>query len=574
MTLNDFESEIDPVIVERGWEYFSSGAVTDLEEEDAFCWSAFVAGTDDYEVSVFFEEDVIIDWNCDCPYDHRPVCKHVAATLFAIRALEENLKDEKNLSGTNKNISNRQKPTDIQQILNQLTHEEIKGFLEKQLKSNKELRSKLLVSFADRIPGNREDLYRNLINSTFNRLSGQHGFLDYRGASIFANTMLDLIGKAHDFMQNDNLAECLAVVKPVIEEMPDFTNNMDDSSGCCSQIIWEAFALLQAIGNSAPPMMKDELFNYCNKEFEKKKYGHFGWENRFLDILPELISSTEQEGKYLHLLDNRIAAESKGQYSEFYVPELLKAKIAYFDKTGQLERSKDVITDNLHLDKIRSIAIERAVNAQQFDLAKKLCQEKLKQTPREPGRASNFAFLEWLYKIAVMENNTEESRRLAELIFYEKSHDLEHYLNLKRSWPEATWKYKVEEILKWLYTPENVRRVSNTNLLAAIYMEEGMRSNLLDLLLENSHNLGLVDDYASDIQESDGSALLEIYESGIMKLAEKTGRPAYKKVADYLFKIRKIKGGDDAARKIGTKLKVKYPHRPAMKQIIDQSMRI
>ena len=24
-------------------------------------------------------------WICNCPYDHGPVCKHVAATLYAVR---------------------------------------------------------------------------------------------------------------------------------------------------------------------------------------------------------------------------------------------------------------------------------------------------------------------------------------------------------------------------------------------------------------------------------------------------------------------------------------------------------
>ena len=83
MNYNDFDHEIHALILELGLDYFNKSRVHSLEQTDDG-WMAVVQGQQDYKVSIKGGKEVE-EWFCDCPYDHGPVCKHVAATLFAIR---------------------------------------------------------------------------------------------------------------------------------------------------------------------------------------------------------------------------------------------------------------------------------------------------------------------------------------------------------------------------------------------------------------------------------------------------------------------------------------------------------
>lgn len=578
MTLNNFESELDPVIVERGRDYFLSGAVTDLEEEDAFAWRAIVSGSDDYEVSVFFEEDEVIDWNCDCPYEYGPVCKHVSAVLYAIRDYEKKNARRVKAGKVKPSEMSRQtdgnKVSDVNHVIDNLSLTEIQDFLKRQMKQDKELRSRFLMLFADRLTGKQEDIYRNLIRSAFNRAADSHGFISFPNASSFSRQMLDMVSKAQQTLSIHNLQEALEIIKPIIEEMPEITNHLDDSNGYCTLIAEESFNILLEIARKAPTMLKDELFNYCTTEFPLKKYRYYGWEHHFLDILPELITTERQERIYLQLLDDEILKEKKGDYPEFNVTRLLETKAAYFDKTDQSELVETLLKPYLNYDGIRHVLIDRAVKAKEYLKVKELCQERLNQGLRRKTDGLPVRFLDWLYKIAVLEQDQAEIRLIADLIFHESPHEIEHFLNLKKSWAPENWGEKLDEILVYLSGNQRKQSVFHTITLATIYVEEGMKDKLMGLLCDHADNLSLLDDFASSIDEEDLPELLTCYETGIMKLAEKVGRPAYERVAGYLVKIMKIKGGTEVASKIASALKQKYNYRPAMLEILEDSLRI
>ena len=83
MNYDKFEDDIHVLVLDLGRAYFEKGAVQNLEKTDAG-WRAQVVGQKTYEVVLNGTESVeaLI---CTCPYDHGPVCKHVTATLYAVR---------------------------------------------------------------------------------------------------------------------------------------------------------------------------------------------------------------------------------------------------------------------------------------------------------------------------------------------------------------------------------------------------------------------------------------------------------------------------------------------------------
>ena len=84
MDLLDFEDHIDPKIVARGLGYFDSESVHDLEKIASGTWQANVKGSENYTVEVRTHRNKVKSWDCTCPYDYGPLCKHVVAVLYTI----------------------------------------------------------------------------------------------------------------------------------------------------------------------------------------------------------------------------------------------------------------------------------------------------------------------------------------------------------------------------------------------------------------------------------------------------------------------------------------------------------
>jgi uncharacterized Zn finger protein len=81
--VENFEEDVHFLITERGKEYFDANQVLMLQQTlDG--WSAVIEGSETYEV-LLEGHDVITSWQCTCPFEHGPVCKHVAAVFYAVR---------------------------------------------------------------------------------------------------------------------------------------------------------------------------------------------------------------------------------------------------------------------------------------------------------------------------------------------------------------------------------------------------------------------------------------------------------------------------------------------------------
>jgi uncharacterized Zn finger protein len=83
--LTEFEQIIDETILKRGLSYFKNGYVTEFTEISNGEYEFNVSGTEEYTVQIKIKNDVIVEHNCDCPYDMGPVCKHIVNFLSKTR---------------------------------------------------------------------------------------------------------------------------------------------------------------------------------------------------------------------------------------------------------------------------------------------------------------------------------------------------------------------------------------------------------------------------------------------------------------------------------------------------------
>lgn len=97
LTLHNFEDYIERKILDRGFEYYEYDQVSEVEELSKDHFSAWVQGTEEYEVYIeLTDTQVIADHSCTCPYEWGEYCKHEVAALYYIRDSELYLETEGN----------------------------------------------------------------------------------------------------------------------------------------------------------------------------------------------------------------------------------------------------------------------------------------------------------------------------------------------------------------------------------------------------------------------------------------------------------------------------------------------
>lgn len=90
IAIDRFEEDVHVLIAERGKEYFDAQQVLMLKQTTEG-WTAVIEGTETYQV-LLEGHDIIAQWHCTCPFEHGPVCKHVAAVFYAVReAIQVNM---------------------------------------------------------------------------------------------------------------------------------------------------------------------------------------------------------------------------------------------------------------------------------------------------------------------------------------------------------------------------------------------------------------------------------------------------------------------------------------------------
>ena len=160
--LDQFETIIDEKILKRGADYYEDGAVIDFEEISTGEYEAIVMGTEEYRVQFKVSDNTIVEHLCYCPYDFGPVCKHLVAAIFYLE--QDRLIINHQTSATQKT----QKKTisvskQVKNILNQVSHNELINFIEKQSKTDKKFRNYFLSAFSYLHQGQSKDFYQNQI---------------------------------------------------------------------------------------------------------------------------------------------------------------------------------------------------------------------------------------------------------------------------------------------------------------------------------------------------------------------------------------------------------------------------
>jgi hypothetical protein len=207
--------------------------------------------------------------------------------------------------------------------------------------------------------------------------------------------------------------------------------------------------------------------------------------------------------------------------------------------------------EHLDVSEIRVTAVERALYAQHYALAEKLCVEAL-QKDKPYGKPAVWAY--YLERIYAELTNKEKQIEMVRLILM--SGDKSYYVKLKELYQsEGTWEHRRESVL------QELSKAYMSHEYAALLSKEGEWSRLLGVVQANNM---YIEHYGKQLAREFPADTYSIYEKYILnEAAAAADRTKYKGVCK-LIKSYSDAGAKEEARYMIRRLVEKYPRRAAM----------
>lgn len=550
--LNEFEQLIDESILKKGLAYFKGGAITDFSEISNGEYEAIVSGTEDYTVQLEIKNNVIIEHNCDCPYDMGAVCKHVVAVIFHLQQdeLELNHSFPNSLQKKKKTKSDNQQ---IKELLKAISHNELMEFVEENCKKDKKFRNYFLVSFGHLSQNQSKEFYQKQIHSILQTAAGRDGWIGWSDMKYVVNTTQPFLENAEQYLQNKNFENVFFISTALLEEVTEAFQYGDDSNGDLGYFVESAMELLSKLSKEEISLaLKKETFEYCISVIKQKLFEGWDWHLGILHIAGDLIDNEKEADIILNCLES-VNGEYEREYAQSYKLELLR----------QYKDPKDVeefINKNISNSKIRKQEIEKAFESQNFERAIALAKDGITcDEQSKPGLAKDW--YDWLLKIALVQNDKPKIIKYARFRLIENfGATQDYYQILKDTIEPEKWHPFLEEIIKEV-TPK--KRWTYTELIRKIYIKEEWWDRLF-LMLKQNLSLENIQENEQYLAKDYSIELIELYSERLTNYVEKfVGRNHYQTACRYLRRMKKL-GANERVNELIELFRKKYTQRKAL----------
>lgn len=569
ITIKNFESKINPIILERGKDYFQNGQVKDLEELSHDFWSANVKGTETYEVKIKIKDAEIIEWTCNCPYDLGSICKHQVATIFAIKesCFGEKISDPIKKKPKTKKTERKTVEDKIKEILDDISPDEIKEIASEFAFENIEFRNKIFTHFAlKKDIGSDKNLYKQIIEESLCQGMNYHGFIDYNGSSRAVRGINELLTKADQMLEKGQTEQAILIYQTAIEETFPTLQCADDSNGNLSDVInWSFEKLHECIPKIKNETTRKNLLNYCLLESASKIYEDWSsWRWELIDIASRLIVKEEMATIFSKIDELLEKEQDRENFSYKYNKEKSsEVKLEIIERFKGPTEALKFINENLEFTPIRQAAIEYAIDEKNYIRAKNLAKEGIELDTERGWPGLVVRWKEFLYKIANKEKDIDEIRKYTKELFFEGK-GFEYYKKLKNTYSAKEWKKELLDFLNQL----KKARVGYYTTFGEIYIEEEKWDDLLNLIKEHV-SIQTIETYQKYLEKYFPDELVVLYESAIRKMLEQTiGRGSYQEVCRILRRLRKL-GAFEKVQSLINEFKGTYKNRKALLEELD-----
>lgn len=549
--LNEFEQLIDERILARGLSYFKGGAITGFSVISTGEYEAIISGSEKYSVHLKILNNTIVEYNCDCPYDMGPVCKHLVAVIFYLQ--EDKLKLNKPNFTIPKKEKKKSVSQQVQELLKEISHKELIDFVQKNSIKDKKFRNYFLASFGHLSQDQSKEFYQKQIHSILQTAAGRDGWIGRTEMKYVVNTTQPLLENAEKYLAGNNFENVFYISTALLEEMTGAFQYGDDSSGDLGYFVESTMELLsKLVQEKLPKMLKQEIFEYCISSFKEKLFEGWDWHIGILRIAAELIDEENDADTILTCLDN-INGKYEREYAQSFKLDLLR----------KFKNEKEVETyTNKHISNssIRTSEIEKAFKSKNFERVIELSEGGIKCDKQDKPGLVKFWY-NWLLKVAQAQKNTAKIIEYSRFLFIDNFHpEQDYYQILKENIEDENWHPFLEEIIKEI-TPKT--RWTYLELTRKIYINEEWWDRLF-LMLKQNLSLENIQQNEKYLSKDYSSELLELYSERIINYVEKfVGRNHYQTACRYLRRMKKL-GGNEQVNDLIESFRKQYPQRKAL----------
>lgn len=549
--LNEFEQLIDEEILKRGLSYYKGGAVTSFEERSNGEYEAIVSGSEEYNIELEINSNVITEYNCDCPYNMGPACKHVVAVIFHL------LQNELELNHSNFTISKKKKTKSVTQqvkdLLKEISHKELIDFVQENSKKDKKFRNFFLASFGHLSQGQSKEFYQKQIHSILQTAAGRDGWIGWSDMKYVVNTTEPFLENAKKYLLSNNFENVFFISTALLEEMTEALQYGDDSNGDLGYFIESAMELLSKLmQEQISKTLKEEIFEYCISSFNQNLFQGWDWHVGMLHIASNLVLEENEVDIVLNCLDT-VNGEYEREQTQSFKLDLLRQ---YKDEK-EVEKFIDKHISN---PSIRTKEIEKAFVSRDFVRVIELSKDGIEcDKKNKPGLVKDW--YNWLLKVAQSEKDTLKIIEYARFLFIDNFHPQQDYYQiLKEHIEEKDWHPFLEKIIEEI-KPKS--RWTYVGLIREIYIKEEWWDRLMLMLKENL-SLENIEQNEQYLSKDYSSELIELYSERITKYVDKfVGRNHYQTACRYLRRMKKL-GGNDKVNKLIGLFRTQYPQRRAL----------
>lgn len=540
-------------ILERGLNYYESGAVVSLDQTESG-YNAIVEGTEDYQVEIEIQNDRVRDMFCDCPYaEDGNYCKHMAAVLYELE--EEKTESDHAIEWQVKIQESRQ---ELAAVVDRIPEKEVKRLLIELAVENDSLRNRILTAYSEDISEHQMLRLKKEVDEFVYQYSDRHGYVDYYHASYYIDALNGFMyEKVQTLIDKHCYIQAFDLINHVFYSIGN--QNIDDTDGGMVWVANTCYEFWQQILEKCEEKDRQQMFQWFLQHQEDYVIDYF---QEYIEdfLMNEFYDSNLLEQK-LKMLDESIArAEGKTDcgkgYSAHYGYEdnILK-RIQIMKKLGASEQEiSEYRKQYRHFSTIRCLEVQEYLEKKKFEDAIKVLLESKELDKDYAGLVSQYSSqLIDIYRETGQE--ADYRKELEYRIFMCTQSDLSYVEMLKKLCGKEEWIRYRDKILE-----------SKTAWSIKYQLME--REELYERLLKEVINSGYVytlDQYEKVLKKRFPKEVRDAYIAYVQRKAEwVSDRKHYKELVQYLKKIKKYPDGEKYARKVAEEWKSLYRRRPAM----------
>lgn len=320
--LNQFERVANDTILKRGLSYYRNGHVTDITKLSDYEYEAVVFGTEKYKVEIRIEFDTLVKAQCDCISDQGSICKHIVALILYLKQNNFNLSNQSESSTKMK--KSKSVLLQFSEILEKLSHKELKEFIIAQGNTNEQFKNLFLSTYSYLGNNLSKKFFQEQIRSIVNSSTDRDGFIGWHEMSNFEDAIYPIIFNADKQYADKNYKIAFYIATALMEEMIEAIEFSDDSTNVIGGIIDDSYAMLHNIVTAdLPKGFKNEVLNYCIKVFQKELFEGWGWHLDILRIAYRLIEDEAEADRIIECLDKVAIEDYKKEQAELFKLQII-----------------------------------------------------------------------------------------------------------------------------------------------------------------------------------------------------------------------------------------------------------